>query len=389
MVVRARHPVEKPQLENHRNVKARLIRLGGLGLLLLCSGCAWFAPKDKFGATPTRFEQLEGWQEENHAEAAQVFVRSCETLARKPRPETVGSELALSAPLWKSLCDEAKWAQSNPLQAKLFFEQRFVPYRVNNRGKEEGLFTGYYEPVLFGSRRKHGDFRYPLYRMPPEAQTQRPYFSHAEINDGALTGRGLELAWVDDPVMLFFLQIQGSGRLRLDTGQEIQISYAGGNGHPYVSLGKVVGDEGLLPKDQINFFTLRQYLYNNPAEAMALMERNPSYVFFKELPQLGAIGSVGVVLTPQRSLAIDPKHIPYGLPLYLQTRIPNPDGGPDTAFRRLMIAQDTGGAIRSPVRGDIFFGPGDAAEFMAGNMKGRGGYALLVPREIVSQLETP
>jgi membrane-bound lytic murein transglycosylase A len=389
MALRARHPIEKPQLENHRNVSRRASRLAGLGLLLFCSGCAWFAPKDKFGATRTEFAQLAGWQEENHAEAIAVFVQSCEPLSRRPRPETVGSGLSLSAELWQSLCNEAKWSQSNPLQAKLFFEQRFVPYRVNNRGKEEGLFTGYYEPVLFGSRRKQGDFRYPLYRMPPEAQTQRPYFSHAEINAGALAGRGLELAWVDDPVMLFFLQIQGSGRLRLDSGQEIQIGYAGGNGHPYVSLGKVMGDEGLMPKDQINFFTLRQYLYANPEQAFALMERNPSYVFFKELPKLGAVGSVGVVLTPQRSLAIDPKHIPYGLPLYLQTAIPNPKGAADLPFRRLMVAQDTGGAIRSPVRGDIFFGPGNDAEFMAGNMKGRGGYALLVPREMISQLETP
>jgi membrane-bound lytic murein transglycosylase A len=146
-----------------------------------------------------------------------------------------------------------------------------------------------------------------------------------------------------------------------------------------------MGDEGYLPKDQINFFTLRQWLYDNPAEAQRLMERNPSYVFFKPLTQSGPVGSVGNVLVPQRSLAVDPKHIPYGLPLFLETQLPS-RSGTATPFNRIMLAQDTGGAIRGPVRGDIFFGPGEDAEYMAGFMKGRGVYSLLVPREIQSQI---
>jgi membrane-bound lytic murein transglycosylase A len=163
------------------------------------------------------------------------------------------------------------------------------------------------------------------------------------------------------------------------------VGYADGNGQPYVSLGKIMGDEGYLPKDQINFFTIRQWLYQNPRDAFALMERNPSYVFFKER-DTPAVGAAGVQLAPQRSIAIDSKYIPYGLPVYMEGELPALAGKGPTPFNRLMIAQDTGGAIRGPVRADIFFGPGDEAEYFAGHMKYRGVYTLLVPREIADSL---
>jgi membrane-bound lytic murein transglycosylase A len=354
-------------------------------MLLLCSGCALFAPKDRFGAREITFEELSGWADDDHSEAVRTFIPSCEVFARKPRAATSGSDIEIPQDVWQSLCDEAKWSQDNPLQARLFFEQRFVPFRINNRDKETGLFTGYYEPVLYGSRRKSGDFKYPVYAMPPDLQGNKPYLDRREIDEGALSGRGLEIIWVDDPVMLFFLHIQGSGRARLSRGEQIQLGYADGNGQPYVSLGKIMGDEGLIPKDQINFFTIRQWLYDHPQQAMEMMQRNPSYIFLKELNKLGAVGAAAVQLTPKRSLAVDSKYIPYGLPLFLETELPAQDGLP-APFHRLVIAQDTGGAIRSPVRGDIFFGMGDEAEFLAGNMKGRGVYSLLVPKEIADQL---
>lgn len=356
-------------------------------LLLWCAACT-VRPVDHFESRPLTYEQLDGWYTEKHADALRVFRNSCRALARTPRPRTSGSRITIPRKVWASLCSEADGVSGGDAQeARLFFERRFQPYRVLNNGRDKGLFTGYYEPTLFGSTRKTADYRYPLYLPPPEMRKGQSYYSHAEINGGALAGRRLELLWVDDPVMLFFMQIQGSGRVRLADGREWLVGYAGQNGHSYVSLGKIMGDEGYLPKDQVNFFTLRQWLYAHPDQALALMERNPSYVFFKKLEQEGAVGAVGTVLTPQRSLAVDPKYIPYGLPLFLETELPAAQNhAAGTAFRRILIAQDTGGAIRGPVRGDIFFGGGADAEYLAGFMKGRGVYSLLVPKEIADQM---
>lgn len=357
-------------------------KIAAILLLLLTTACAG---GDKFGAREMTFDQLDGWQFDNHQQALTTFISSCEIFARKARPRTSGSGLAVSEGIWRSLCDEAKLAEVSPEAPKLFFENRFVPFRVNNNDKEEGLFTGYYEPVLYGSLKKEGDYKYPLHAAPSELKDSKPYYTHEEINKGALKGRKLEIVWVDDPVMKFFMQIQGSGRVRLKDGREMFIGYADGNGHPYVSLGKIMGDEGYLPKDQINFFTIRQWLYDHPKQAIELMERNPSYIFFK-VRDVPAVGAAAVPLTPQRSIAVDPKYIPYGLPVYMETELPALPGKMPTPFERLMIAQDTGGAIRGPVRADIFFGPGDEAEYLAGYMKNRGVYNLLVPKEIADTL---
>lgn len=357
-----------------------------LALLLWCASCGFFKEPDRFGAQPVAFDQLEGWEYDRHADALEVFVRSCVVLEQKPKAKTSGSGIAIPKAVWRSLCGEARTIMpGNDVAARDFFERRFAPYRVNNNGREQGLFTGYYEPLLYGSRVRKGDYKFPIYAAPADLAARKPYYTHAEINRGVLKHRGLELMWVDEPVMLFFMQIQGSGRVKLTNGEEVLLGYAGQNGREYVSLGKVMGDEGYLPKDQINFFTLRQWLYEHPDEAMGLMERNPSYVFFQALKQNGPVGAVGNVLVPQRSLAVDAKHIPYGLPLFLETQLPTRSGVP-APFRRIMIAQDTGGAIRGPVRGDIFFGPGEDAEYLAGFMKGRGVYSLLVPKEVESQV---
>jgi membrane-bound lytic murein transglycosylase A len=366
-------------------------RLVWVPLLLWCTACGWFKQEDRFGALPITYEQLSGWQEENHAQAIAAFQATCVIQARKPETKTSISGIRIPRQVWESLCADAERIKGGgDAQARQFFEQRFMPFRITNNGKETGLFTGYYEPVLYGSYKKRGDYIYPLYLSPPDLSSRRPYYTHAEINSGVLAKRNLELVWVDDPVMLFFLQIQGSGRVRLSRDKEILVGYAGQNGHPYLALGKVMGDEGLVPRDQLNFFTLRQWLYDNPGRAFEMMERNPSYVFFKKLDKTGPVGSVGAVLTPMRSLAVDSKYIPYGLPLFLETELPPMHGSREPIpFNRVMIAQDTGGAIRGPVRGDIFFGGGSAAEYLAGYMKGRGSYSLLVPREVADQLQPP
>ncbi|MBI1237045.1 MAG: murein transglycosylase [Alphaproteobacteria bacterium] len=392
MGVRARRHVEKSQLEDHRNVRPRfrqaLRHTASAGLILLLAGCALFKPEDKFGAREASFSDLPGWQEENHAEALGVFLVSCETQAKKPEVRAKTSGIAITQGVWRSLCAEAVSAQGNPQAARAFFERRFIPFRINNNGREEGLFTGYYEPLLYGSPHRHGDFRYPVYALPPDIREGTPYLSRDEIERGALSGRGLELMWVDDPVMLFFLQIQGSGRVRFMDGREMRVGYAGKNNHPYVALGKIMREEKLLPEDGIHFFSIRQWLYMNREQAFPMMARNPSYVFFRLVEGAGPIGSVGVPLTPYRSLAVDSRYIPYGLPLFLETELAGEPQRPPMPFSRLMVAQDTGGAIRGPVRGDIFFGAGDTAEYYAGYMKSKGRYNLLVPREVAAQLRT-
>ncbi len=365
-----------------RNVR----HFAALAVMAMCSACSLFQPKDKFGATETSFVALPGWEQENHVEALAVFLTSCDAIAKKPAITTKESNISIGPDIWKSLCADARAASGDALKARAFFESRFVPFRVNNNGRESGLFTGYYEPVLYGSIRRGGDFQYPVYAKPSDIENNKPYLSRADIDNGALSGRNLEIIWVDDPVMLFFLHIQGSGRVRLMNGREVRIGYADQNGHPYVALGKILRDENLLPKDCINFFTIRQWLYKNRDQAFAMMQRNPSYVFFRKIEGAGPIGSVGVPVTPQRTLAIDSKYIPYGLPLYLETELPAEPQREAEAFRRIMVAQDTGGAIRGPVRGDVFFGAGDLAEYYAGYMKSQGTYSLLVPREVADQL---
>lgn len=347
-----------------------------LGLLLL-TACTTERP-DHFEATPITFKDLKGWQNENHAEALASFTNSCAILAAKPRPKTEKSGITISADIWQRLCADAAGAKD----ARVFFETHFQPYRIANWGNEKGLFTGYYEPLLYGSLKKQGDFKYPVYAVPEELKNQKPYFTREEIDNGALAGRGLEIVWVDDPVMLFFMHIQGSGRIRLRDGHEFIVGYADQNGNAYATLGKIMADEGLMPKDNINFFTLRQWLYDHPDQAFEMMQRNPSYVFFKRQDNTEIVGAIGAPLMPKRSLAVDFRHIPYGLPLYLETTLPAMPGVAEHPFERLVIAQDTGGAIRKPVRGDVFFGHGQEAEYLAGYMKQKGRYALLMPKEI-------
>ncbi len=351
-------------------------------LLLLCAACGDVPEAKRFSTHEKDYAHLPGWADDNHAEALDAFLTSCPLMAAREREPSSASKLGVKPALWRSLCEDGLHAKGNRAKAREFFERRFLPVEVEEGGKPQGLFTGYYVPLLHGSLKKQGDYIYPVYAPPPELATQKPYATRAEIEGGKLKGRGLEIVWVDDPVMLFFMHVQGSGRIRLTNGKDLYLGFAGKNEQPYVSLGKVVGDEGLLPKDKIDFFTLRQWLYDHPKQAAKIMQRNTSFVFFTPREHSGPIGAAGAVLTPGRSLAVDNAYIPYGLPLFLTTELPTPPHGAPEPFNRLMIAQDTGTAIRGAVRGDIFFGSGKKAEYFAGNMKGRGSYSLLIPREL-------
>lgn len=355
------------------------------GLLLLCAACSLFAPSDRFDAVPTAFTSLSGWEMDDHAAALAAFGRSCAVHTASGRAPTSHSDIVITQDVWRQLC--AKASRTAPAQARLFFEREFIPYRIANRGSEQGLFTGYYEPMLYGAPHPGHDFIYPVYGLPPDVKEGKPYYSRKEIDDGALGGKKLELLWVDDPVMLFFLHIQGSGRVKLTNGKEVRLAYAGKNHHPYVGLGKIMKEEELIAPDEINFFTIRGWLYQHKDQAFAMMQRNPSYVFFTLNHGEGPFGGSGAVLTPERSLAIDARYIPYGLPVYLETFLPETKGRAAIPYQRLLMAQDTGGAIKGPVRGDIFFGAGDQAEYHAGNMAERGVYTVLVPRVSAAQFD--
>ena len=253
---------------------------------------------------------------------------------------------------------------------------------VADYGDEDGLFTGYFETELNGSCRRHGPYQTPIYRRPPDLGAGLRY-SRAQIEDGALAGRGLELFWVDDPIDAFFLQIQGSGRVRLDDGEVLRVGYDGQNGLPYVAVGRLLVKRGEIPRAKVTMASIRAWMLAHPKAGAALRRDDPAYVFFRIVKGQGPIGAEHVVLTPGGSLAVDRHFIPLGVPIWLAA---DEQFIPDAAVRRLVIAQDTGGAISGPVRGDLFWGSGRAAGDRAGEMDARGRYYLLLPRAEAARL---
>jgi membrane-bound lytic murein transglycosylase A len=353
----------------------------------VCPAVTPEAPKAKT-LEAVNWSDVSGWIDDDPAAAWETFLRGCTRLK------------AQSA--WRETCG---LAQQLPAGASVreFFEAHFAPYRVANAdGSVQGLVTGYYEPLLRGSRRKEGPYRYPLYAAPedllivdlaeinPELKHLRlrgrldgrrvvPYYPRAEIERGLPSLAGKELLWVDDPVDLFFLQIQGSGRVRLPTGELLRVGYADQNGQPYRSIGRYLVEQGELKLEQASMQGIKAWGAANPAKLDALLDQNPSYVFFHELQNAdgGPPGALGVALTPERSIAVDPRYIPLGAPVFLATTWPNST----QPLARLMLAQDTGGAIRGAVRADYFWGFGDDAGAQAGRMRQSARMWVLLPRD--------
>ncbi|MDA7963778.1 murein transglycosylase A [Ruegeria sp.] len=314
------------------------------------------------GAEATRsilsFEDLDGWAEDDHGAALRVFLNTCADL---------------KDPDWQALCAVAR--SYEPEAARSFFELFFRPVLVED-GKD-ALFTGYFEPELDGSKTRTETYRYPLYKMPPEARAEGPWLSRREILTGeAMQGRGLEIAWVDDPVELFFLQIQGSGRIRLPDGSALRVGYGGANGHPYRSIGAELVRRGALGAHQVSAQMIRSWVRKHPEAGAELLFHNPSYVFFREVtrvaPEFGPLGAMNRSVTTMRSIAADPAYTPLGAPVWVEKDGKDP-------MRRLMIAQDTGAAIKGAQRADIFFGTGDDAGSAAGRLKDPGRMILLLP----------
>lgn len=360
----------------------------------VCPVCAEAMPERPKAKTleAVSWTDVSGWMDEDPAGAWDAFLRSC-------------SRLKVQA-AWRENC---ALAEQIPVGASIrnFFETHFLPYRVANAdGSVHGLATGYYEPLLRGSRSNNGPYRYPLYAAPedllivdlaainPELKYLRlrgrlegrrvvPYYARADIERGLPALAGKELLWVDDPVDLFFLQIQGSGRVQLDTGELVRVAYADQNGQPYKSIGRYLVEQGELKLEQASMQGIKAWGAANPARLEALLNRNPSYVFFHELPGTGQasaasgpIGALGVALTPERSIAVDPRHIPLGAPIFLATTWPNST----LPLARLVLAQDSGGAIRGAVRADYFWGFGDSAGAQAGRMRQSARMWVLLPR---------
>ena len=302
------------------------------------------------------FRDLDRWEQDDHAAALQVFLNTC--------PD-------LDEPDWASLCAVAQ----NISNAKSFFELFFRPVLIEDGAKP--LFTGYFEPELDGATAPDDRYRFPIYRIPPEAKGASVWLSRREIETtDVMAGRGLEIAWVDDPVELFFLQVQGSGRIRLPDGRHIRVGYGGANGHPYRSIGVELIRRGVYSPHQVSAQVIKNWVRRNPVDGLELLRHNPSYVFFRTVnrvsPEMGPLGAMNRSVTEMRSLAVDPAFTPLGAPVWLEK-----DGA--TSIRRLMIAQDTGSAIKGAQRADIFFGTGDEAGRAAGRLKDPGRMVVLLP----------
>ena len=303
------------------------------------------------------FADLDGWAEDDHGAALAAFRGTC---AR------------LGGPDWPGLCALAQGL--SPEAARSFFEAAFRPVLTSD-GRAP-LLTGYYEPEIEGSRRRTAGFRHPLYARPPELPDGRPWLTRREIEAGALAGRGLEIAWVADPVEALFLGIQGSGRVRLAEGGTLRLGFGGANGHERRSIGLEMVRRGLIEPFEASAATIRDWVRANPARGRELLRHDPSYVFFREVEGVGddqgPLGAMLRPLTPLRSVAVDPAHVPLGAPVWVEK------GGAEP-MRRLMVAQDTGSAIRGPQRADLFFGTGDDAGRRAGAVRDRGRIVTLLP----------
>jgi len=345
------------------------------------------APYSPFAVS--KWEMLPDWKTTDLQNTWTAFWQSCSALKNKPG--------------WQAICARAnELTQPDNSALRAFFEEGFTPYQVFNQdGSSQGLITGYYEPKLAGSRVKTARFRYPLYAAPndlltvdlgeayPQLKDLRlrgrlqgnrvvPYYNRAEIDNGKAPLQGHELFWVDNAVDLFFLQIQGSGRIELPDGSMVKVGYAEQNGHPYTSIGKKLVDMGAFKLEESSMQNIKLWAQKNPAKLATLLEYNPSYVFFRELPNdlPAPLGALGVPLTNEYSLAVDTRTIPLGAPVFLSTTYPNTT----EPLNRLMLAQDTGGAIRGAVRGDFFWGFGEQAGAQAGRMKQSGQMWVLFPK---------
>jgi membrane-bound lytic murein transglycosylase A len=361
---------------------------------------------------PLAFADIAGWSDDDHLAAYLAFRASCKPIAAQqalPAAPKASTPKALGVSL-REPCRAARATEiSDGARARAFFEEHFIPLQISRLGEDAGFVTGYYEPIVEGSRTQTEVYNVPVYRrpsnlfvrgfsqsspdLPNKGQVFRkigrrklvPYYDRGEIEEGAIAGRGLEICWLKDQTDLLFAQIQGSARIRLEDGSTLRINYDAHNGYPYTAVGRVLIDRGIIPKEEMSMQKIREWLEQNPDGAKELRRQNRSYVFFREV-QLSdkdeAVGAQGVPLTPGRSIAVDKALHVYGTPFFISGELPIESERSKTPFQRLMIAQDTGSAITGPARADLYFGAGPAAGKVSGRLRHTMRFVMLVPKSL-------
>jgi membrane-bound lytic murein transglycosylase A len=356
---------------------------------------------------PLAWADIAGWNDDDHLAAYKAFRVSCKAIVAQTGPAADSKALGISL---RDPCRAARAAEiTDSGRARAFFEQQFLPLQISRLGEDAGFVTGYYEPIIDGSRTRTDVYNVPVYRRPSNLFVRGfkqdavglpnkgdvfrkigrrklvPYYDRAQIEDGAIAGRGLEICWLKDPTDLLFAQIQGSARVRLEDGSTVRINYDAHNGYPYTPVGRVLIDRGIIPKEQMSMQKIRDWMAQNPDGAKDLRRQNRSYIFFREV-QLSdkdeAVGAQGVPLTPGRSIAVDKSLHVYGTPFFIAGELPIESEQSKTPFRRLMIAQDTGSAITGPARADLYFGAGPDAARVSGRLKNNMNFVMLVPKSL-------
>jgi membrane-bound lytic murein transglycosylase A len=361
---------------------------------------------------PLAWAEVAGWSEDDHLQAYRAFRASCRPIAAERTPPADPKADNPKA-LGTSLRDPCRAARaldiSDGAKAKAFFEDHFLPLRISRLGEGDGFVTGYYEPVIDGSRTQTEVYNVPVYRRPSNLFVRRfnqdspslpnkgqvfrkigrrklvPYYDRGEIEDGAISGRGLEICWLKSQTDLLFSQIQGSARVRLEDGSTIRINYDAHNGYPYTAVGRILIDRGIIPKEQMSMQKIREWMDQNPDGAKELRRQNRAYVFFREVnlsDKDEAVGAQGVPLTPGRSIAVDKALHVYGTPFFIEGELPIESEVSKTPFHRLMIAQDTGSAIVGPARADLYFGAGVEAGKVSGRLRHNMHFVMLVPKSL-------
>lgn len=411
------------------HIRSILFFLFCLSVLLLPTGCTDIEPlqitsskplENHLRVEPVRFSDLPHWRDtdtqriiisnQKALKSLKAFQKSCAKILRQPAEKNFGALPEMGKVHdWQKICAKIPSELNNYTEkAQSFFEDNFTPYLMLNGSNSDGLFTGYYEPTLYGSLARSPKYNIPLRSRPSDLvmvnlgefrdtlKGQRiagrvvngqlkPYEDRAEIDDGKLPANvDHALVWVDSYAAAFFLQIQGSGIVVLEDSTVMRVGYDGQNGHVYTAIGKELVEKNILSKDNVSMQTILNWLKENPQKGIELMRTNRSYVFFKRLDTIGPVGAQGVILTPEHSLAVDPVYVPYGSPIFLDINHPDPNITPplNDRIQQLVIAQDTGGAITGPIRGDLFWGYGGSAERKAGVMKSKGKAYILLPKEI-------
>ena len=354
---------------------------------------------------PVTWTELAGWIADDHLAAFAAYQRSCQALLKRQRTD---DQRPIYGALW-NVCQKATGLYlSDPAAARSFFEQNFQPVRIARLSETEGLLTGYFEPIVQGSRVPNRIFRVPLYRRPPdlvaaghkpgsdafpnkgrigrlnEKNQLVPYYDRGAIEAGALDGQKLEICWLKDPFDLLVIQIEGSGRVILEDGTPLRINYDSHNGYPFTSLSRALVERKLIPRGEISMQRIREWMAAHPDEDAKVRAANRSYVFFRITGLTNEdepVGAQGVPLTPGRSIAVDRLH-EYGTPFFIEASLPIEGAKPVSPFHRLMIAQDTGSAIVGPARADLYWGAGDDAARIAGRIRHPGRFVMLLPREL-------